>query len=123
MDDADLVRQRILSEPGFQEGGGYDLYMRTLAQFMPAHIPGNPTGLTVNMPGAGGIKAAEYIATVAPKDGTLLSIISQGLPLYQAMSAIETANWPTTRLLRSRPLPRPTGPLSSVQFSLVATAR
>jgi tripartite-type tricarboxylate transporter receptor subunit TctC len=54
---------------------------------MPDHIPGKPGDmLPVNMPGAGGIKAAEYMATVAPKDGTVLGIVSQGLPMYQALA-------------------------------------
>src|SRR6187401_3653433 len=55
---------------GFSVGGGYDLYARHLARFMSKHIPGNPNIVPQNMPGAGSLKAANYIYTAAPKDGT-----------------------------------------------------
>lgn len=67
-------------------GNEYDLLARTLARHITAHIPGKPADMVpLNMPGAGGIKAADYMATVAPKDGTVLGIVSQGLPMYQAL--------------------------------------
>src|SRR5580765_6299513 len=46
---------------GFGPGGGYDLYARTLARYMGKHIPGNPTLVPQNMPGAGGVKAMNYL--------------------------------------------------------------
>jgi tripartite-type tricarboxylate transporter receptor subunit TctC len=55
---------------GFSAGGGYDLYARQLARYMGKHIPGNPTVVPQNMPGAGSLKAANYIYSAAPKDGT-----------------------------------------------------
>ena len=66
-------------------GGTYDLYARLLGRHMGAHIPGNPTILPVNMSGAGGIKAAMYVAELAPRDGTTLTIVSQGLPVDQGL--------------------------------------
>ena len=66
-------------------GGGYDLYARVLGQYIGKHIPGKPTVIPVNMPGGGGIKAANYVANVAPKDGTILTIASQGLAVDQAL--------------------------------------
>jgi tripartite-type tricarboxylate transporter receptor subunit TctC len=67
-------------------GNEYDLLARTLARHIGNHIPGHPAEMVpINMPGAGGIKAAEYMATVAPEDGTVLTIVSQGLPMYQAL--------------------------------------
>jgi tripartite-type tricarboxylate transporter receptor subunit TctC len=66
-------------------GGGYDLYARVLAQHIGKHIPGNPQIIPVNMPGGGGIKAANYVANIAPKDGTILTIVSQGLAVDQAL--------------------------------------
>lgn len=66
-------------------GGSYDLYSRLLARYMTKHIPGNPEIIPVNMPGSGGIKAAMYVAQVAPKDGTILTIVSQGLIVDQAL--------------------------------------
>src|SRR4051795_4658610 len=50
-------------------GGGYDQYGRTIARHLGRHIPGNPTVVPQNMPGAGGIAAANHIYSVAPKDG------------------------------------------------------
>jgi tripartite-type tricarboxylate transporter receptor subunit TctC len=66
-------------------GGGYDIYARALAAHMSRHIPGNPTIIPVNMAGGGGIKAANYVANIAPKDGTILTIVSQGLAVDQAL--------------------------------------
>src|SRR3954471_24624239 len=66
-------------------GGSYDSYSRLLARHIGRHIPGNPSILTVNMPGGGGIGAATYVAKIAPQDGTILTIVSQGLPTDQAL--------------------------------------
>ena len=55
---------------GFSVGGGYDLYARHLARHIGKHIPGNPAIVPQNMPGAGSLKAANFIYTAAPKDGT-----------------------------------------------------
>lgn len=65
--------------------GGYDSYARLLARHIGRNIPGNPRVLPVNMPGGGGIVAANYIARVAPKDGTILAIVGQGLAVDQAL--------------------------------------
>ena len=51
-------------------GGGYDLYARQLARHIGKHIPGNPTIVPQNMPGAGSLRAANFIYTAAPKDGS-----------------------------------------------------
>jgi len=66
-------------------GGGYDQYARLLGRHIGKHIPGKPTVLPVNMPGGGGIRAANYVAKIAPQDGTILTIVSQGLPVDQAL--------------------------------------
>lgn len=67
-------------------GSSYDQYSRLLARHIVRHIPGNPTMIAVNMTGGGGIKATNYIADVAPKDGTVLTIVNQGAPMDQALS-------------------------------------
>jgi tripartite-type tricarboxylate transporter receptor subunit TctC len=59
---------------GYAPGGGYDLYARTLAR----HIAGNPNIVVQNMPGAGSLKAANYLYTIAPKDGTTFGGFSRG---------------------------------------------
>jgi tripartite-type tricarboxylate transporter receptor subunit TctC len=66
---------------GYSAGGGYDLYSRVLAQFLGKHIPGNPTVVAENMPGAGSLRAANYLYTVAPKDGTVIGTFARGLPM------------------------------------------
>jgi tripartite-type tricarboxylate transporter receptor subunit TctC len=64
---------------GYSPGGGYDLYARVLAQHLGKHIPGNPTVIPQNMPGAGSIKAALYVFSVAPKDGTVIGTFARGM--------------------------------------------
>ena len=66
---------------GYSVGGGYDTYTRVLAAHMGKHIPGNPTVVPENMPGAGSLKAANYIYNVAPKDGTVIGTFARGLPM------------------------------------------
>jgi tripartite-type tricarboxylate transporter receptor subunit TctC len=66
---------------GYGTGGSYDLYGRLAAEFLGRHIPGNPTVITVNMPGAGGFKAVDYLYKVAPQDGTHLGSTPQQLAM------------------------------------------
>jgi tripartite-type tricarboxylate transporter receptor subunit TctC len=63
---------------GAPPGGGYDIYARVVARHFGRHIPGNPTIVVKNMPGAGSAKAAQFIATMAPKDGTTIAGIMPG---------------------------------------------
>lgn len=66
---------------GYGPGGGYDLYARLVAEFLPRHIPGHPAVVPQNMPGAGSFAAAYYMADAAPKDGTVLGVLAQTLAL------------------------------------------
>jgi tripartite-type tricarboxylate transporter receptor subunit TctC len=61
-------------------GSGYDIYARLLITHMGKHIPGSPSLIPRNMIGAGGLRAAEYVYRVAPKDGTTIATVSRGLP-------------------------------------------
>jgi tripartite-type tricarboxylate transporter receptor subunit TctC len=63
---------------GSDVGGGYDIYTRAIARHIARHIPGNPTMVVKNMPGAGSGRAAGYINAVAPKDGTSVAAIFPG---------------------------------------------
>lgn len=81
-------------------GGGYDLYSRLLGRHIGKHIPGNPGFVALNMPGGGGITAANHVALVAPKNGTVLTIVSQGLVMDQALGVssslkadLQTFHW------------------------------
>jgi tripartite-type tricarboxylate transporter receptor subunit TctC len=70
---------------GFGPGGGYDLYARLLARHLGAHIPGAPTVVVENMPGAGGVQAANYVYATAPKDGTVIAGVNQGASIFQLL--------------------------------------
>jgi len=70
---------------GYGPGGGYDLYARLVAEFLPKHLPGEPQIVVENMPGAGSIVAAKYMAEVAPRDGTVLGSLTQTLALDSAV--------------------------------------
>jgi len=63
---------------GSAPGGGYDIYSRTIARHMAAHIPGNPAIIVKNMPGAGSGRTAQFIASIAPKDGTVIGAVFPG---------------------------------------------
>jgi hypothetical protein len=63
---------------GSGAGGGFDIYGRAIARHIGRHIPGSPAVIVQNMPGAGGGKAASYIQSVAPKDGTAIAAILPG---------------------------------------------
>jgi tripartite-type tricarboxylate transporter receptor subunit TctC len=60
---------------GAGEGGAYSIYGQLAADYLRKLLPGNPTVIVQSMPGAGGIKAADYLANVAPKDGTALGML------------------------------------------------
>ncbi|MEW6453657.1 MAG: hypothetical protein AB1490_23640 [Pseudomonadota bacterium] len=79
---ADFYRGRTIQMVvGFSSGSGYDIYARLLARFMPKYIPGNPTIISQNMPGAGSLRAAQYVSQVAPKDGSVIGTMSRSLPV------------------------------------------
>ena len=79
---ADFYRGKTLRMLiGYGPGGGYDIYGRLVAEFLPRHLPGNPTIVAQNMPGAGSFVAAKYIYDVAPKDGTVFGSLAQTLAL------------------------------------------
>ncbi len=61
-------------------GGGYDQYSRMLARHMAKYLPGNPTIVVQNMIGGGGIRAANFLYNVAPKDGSVFGLIDRGMP-------------------------------------------
>ena len=68
---------------GSNTGGSYDTYSRLLATHMGRHIPGNPSIVVENMPGASGTKSAQYIGEIAPKDGSVIGMFNQSMPQRQ----------------------------------------
>jgi tripartite-type tricarboxylate transporter receptor subunit TctC len=83
---ADFYRGKTINVLiGVNVGGGYDLEARLLARFMRAHIPGNPLLVPQNMIGAGGIKMANYLYSIAPQDGTAIGMFPNTLIAAQAV--------------------------------------
>jgi len=70
---------------GFGAGGGYDIYARLLAHHLGNHIAGAPNVVVQNMEGAGSVRAANYVYSVAPKDGTVIAAVNQNMPMYQML--------------------------------------
>lgn len=66
-------------------GGSYHAYGLQITRHMGKHVPGNPTFVLQNMPGAGGIVATNHLYNVAPKDGTAIGMINQAIPLTQLL--------------------------------------
>ena len=80
-DVEDFYRGRTLTVLiSYSVGGGYDLYARLLAHYLGRHIPGNPNVVPQNMPGAGGLRAANYLFSAAPKDGSMIGTFSRSIP-------------------------------------------
>jgi tripartite-type tricarboxylate transporter receptor subunit TctC len=65
--------------------GGYDLYGRLVARHLGAHLPGKPTMIVQNMPGAGGLQAVNHLFSVAAKDGTQLGLVRRGAMVAKLM--------------------------------------
>jgi tripartite-type tricarboxylate transporter receptor subunit TctC len=65
---------------GTTAGGGYDAYGRLLARHIGRHLPGHPAVVAKNMPGAGGAALANHLYNRAPKDGTEIATVQNGLP-------------------------------------------
>ena len=76
---ADFYSGRTVEvQVGYSTGGGYDIYARMLARHMGRFIPGNPTLVPKNMPGAGSLRLANWLANAAPRDGSVFGTIGRG---------------------------------------------
>ena len=73
---------------GNTPGGTYDLYARTIARHLSAHIPGAPTVIPQNMPGAASLVAAGHVYNVAPQDGTALAGLASTLPFQPLIDPV-----------------------------------
>src|SRR4051812_8053885 len=79
---------------GSSPGGGYDTYARLLARHFSSAMPGNPAVVVQNMSGAGSNRAAGYIYSVAPKDGTATGAIFPGAVLQPLLSDVAVPHDP-----------------------------
>jgi len=88
---ADFYRGRSINlYVGYTAGGGYDTYARVLAQHMGQYIPGNPRILPQDMPGAGSLRAANFLYNAAPRDGTAIATIGRGLAMEPLIGSSPT---------------------------------
>jgi tripartite-type tricarboxylate transporter receptor subunit TctC len=90
--DGDFYRGKTVTlVVGYSAGGGYDQYARVLARHFSRHIPGNPTIVVQNMPGAASFTAVRYLSASAPKDGTAITMFDPGL-ILESLSAPDRFN-------------------------------
>jgi len=73
--------KRITVTVGYGPGGGYDVFARLLARHMGKYVPGNPQMVVQNMPGAGSLISANFLYSVAPKDGTTFGTFARDMPM------------------------------------------
>lgn len=79
---AEFFRGKTVSvQIGYGPGGGYDLSARVLARYLGRHLPGEPTVVPRNMPGAGSLQLANYLYQLAPRDGTEFGIFGRTVPM------------------------------------------
>ena len=87
---ADFYKGRSVSIIiGYSVGGGYDAYARLLARYIGRHIPGEPSIVPQQMTGAGSLRAANYIFSVAPKDGSVLGTFSRSTGIAPLLGQAE----------------------------------
>ena len=87
---ADFYKNRSVSMIiGYSVGGGYDAYARLLARYIGRHIPGEPSIVAQQMTGAGSLRAANYLFSVAPKDGSVLGTFSRSMGIAPLLGQVE----------------------------------
>src|SRR5215813_5233533 len=78
---ADFFRgKQIRFVLGAAPGQDYDVWARFLSRYLPRHVPGSPSFLVQNMPGAGHMLATNWLYNVAPRDGTVWGSVSRNIP-------------------------------------------
>src|SRR5215472_1459183 len=77
---ADFYKGRTVTlVVGYGPGGGYDLFARVMARHLGRFIPGNPSVVVQNMPGAGSLRATNWLYAVAPRDGTVIATFARDM--------------------------------------------
>jgi len=85
-DRVDFKGKTVTIVASFEAGGPYDFYSRLIARHIGAHLPGTPNVVVQNMPGAGGLRGANYLYNVAARDGTVLGVVSQTVAVGQVLA-------------------------------------
>ena len=82
---------------GFNVGNIYDTVMRTVARHIGKHIPGNPTVIPVNRPGAGSLAAANQVFNASPRDGTVIGVFNRSIPTEPLLGSSSSAKFDATK--------------------------
>lgn len=77
---------------GYAAGGGYDAYARAISRVLGRHLPGNPTVIVQNMPGADGLSLANHMAQRAPRDGTVIAITNRNLAVASQLGLVDKSS-------------------------------
>lgn len=77
---------------GYASGGGYDTYARAVSQVLGRHLPGNPTVIVQNMPGADGLALANHMAQRAARDGTIIALTNRNLAVAPLLGLVEASS-------------------------------
>ena len=82
---------------GFSVGSSYDTVMRTVARHIGKHIPGNPTVIPVNRPGAGSLAATNQVFNASPRDGTVIGVFNRSIPTEPLLGSSDAAKFDATK--------------------------
>src|SRR5215510_7378767 len=96
-DGAEFRGKTITIVASFEAGGPYDFYSRLIARHLAAHLPGSPAVVVQNMPGAGGLRGANYLYNVAARDGTALGVVSQTVAVGQVLGTTPGSQYDARR--------------------------
>jgi tripartite-type tricarboxylate transporter receptor subunit TctC len=83
---------------GYGPGGGYDVYARLVGRHLGRHIPGNPNVVVQNMPGAGSLRAVNWLYNLAPKDGMAIAHFARNMPLMGMLGSNPNAQFDPRKL-------------------------
>jgi hypothetical protein len=83
----------------FAEGGLYSTLTRLIVQHMPRHIPGHPTTIPQFMPGAGGLRQLNHLYNAAPRDGTVIGLMYDNMPITQVLATDDSVKFDARRFV------------------------
>jgi tripartite-type tricarboxylate transporter receptor subunit TctC len=97
-DEAAFFRGKTIQiTSAFAEGGLYSTVTRIVADHLPRHLPGRPGGIAVSMPGAAGLRQMNHLYNVAPKDGTVIALMYDNVPMSQALATDDNIRFDARR--------------------------
>jgi tripartite-type tricarboxylate transporter receptor subunit TctC len=97
-DEAAFFRGKTIQfTSAFAEGGLYSTVTRLVAEHLPRHVPGRPNGISISMPGAAGLRQMNHLYNVAPKDGTVIAVMYDNVPMSQALATEDNIRFDARR--------------------------